>query len=281
MGLAREEHKIGDAMLDEKQLVENLNVNDKVSEEELKCGNCYGAGSPGQCCNTCNEVKTAYARVGWKFHPQGIRQCVRELTVDTLKSQYADEGGCQIYGTLLLNQVSGHFHIAPHKQLKENGLKSGLVDFMELIAFAFSQFNITHTINTLSFGNQHPGLVNPLDGQQRNVQHTHGMYQYYIKIVPTKYRKANGKVIESNQYAVTEHLRPLAPGSGRGLPGIYFYYDISPIQALKEEKRGINGRFSRFLTNVCAIVGGSFTVLGLVDSLVNAFIKNLSNSILN
>jgi hypothetical protein len=26
------------------------------------CGNCYGAGTSGQCCNTCQDVKLAYQR---------------------------------------------------------------------------------------------------------------------------------------------------------------------------------------------------------------------------
>ena len=30
----------------------------------------------------------------------------------------------------------------------------------------------------------------------------------------------------------------LSPGSGRGLPGIYFHYEVSPIHAIFEEKRG-------------------------------------------
>lgn len=29
------------------------------------CGSCYSAGDPGQCCNTCDEVKSAYERKGW------------------------------------------------------------------------------------------------------------------------------------------------------------------------------------------------------------------------
>ena len=40
------------------------------------------------------------------------------------------------------------------------------------------------------------------------------------------------------QYSVTEHMSHLSPGSGRGLPGIYFHYEVSPIHAIFEEKRG-------------------------------------------
>jgi hypothetical protein len=59
----------------------------------------------------------------------------------------------------------------------------------------------------------------------------------------------------------------LAPGSGRGLPGVYFYYEISPISAVIEEKEK-KGTFWRFLTSVCAIIGGAYSLMGLVDLLV-------------
>jgi hypothetical protein len=58
-------------------------------------------------------------------------------------------------------------------------------------------------------------------------------------------------------------MRHLSPGSGRGLPGVYFYYELSPVQAVFEEKRG--GGLLKFVTSVCAIVGGAYTVMGLVD----------------
>jgi hypothetical protein len=60
----------------------------------------------------------------------------------------------------------------------------------------------------------------------------------------------------------------LAPGSGRGLPGVYFNYEVSPIQAHFEEKRG---KHLSFITSVCAIVGGVFTVMGLVDGFFGFF----------
>ena len=57
-----------------------------------------------------------------------------------------------------------------------------LDDILGMIHFAFDQFNITHTINSLSFGENFPGIKSPLDGAARNVEDRHGMYQYYIKV---------------------------------------------------------------------------------------------------
>jgi len=265
-----EQHFLGDSVKTEKELEElailAANKAEVVKQQIGSCGNCYGAGAPGACCNTCEDVKRAYERSGWRFKPQGIIQCSSEVYMQSLKEQFAEDGGCQVYGRLELSKSSGHFHIVPHKKIHQNQapVDTNILNLMDLISFAFDQFNVSHTINSLSFGDQYPGFKSPLDGQTRAVLDTHGMYQYYVKVVPTKYKGLKMETaMSSNQYSVTEHLSHLAPGSGRGLPGVYFYYEVSPIQASIEEKRGSN--FLRFLTSACAIIGGAYSVMGLVD----------------
>ena len=264
-------HKLGGTMTTEDELHKNNKhmIQDKNATKIPKgCGNCYGAGSKGDCCNTCDEVKHAYTRSGWKFNPLGVSQCATENEEMNKRDESAEDGGCQLYGHLELNKAfGGHFHVAPHKQLKPQGGDSGILTLWDLIFFTFEQFNITHTINSLSFGDQFPGIKSPLDGQSRSLEDTHGMYQYFIKVVPTRYQGLHKKEIESNQYSVTEHMRHLSPGSGKGLPGLYFYYEVSPVQAIFEERR--KNKFLSFLTNVCAIVGGAFSVMGIVDVLVS------------
>lgn len=85
------------------------------------------------------------------------------------------------------------------------------------------------------------------------------------QVVPTVYKYIDGTEVVSNQYSVTEHLRHVTPGSGRGLPGVWFYYELSPIQAVVEEHRK---GFLEFLASVCAILGGVFTIFGVLDGVV-------------
>lgn len=272
-------HELGDTILTEKQL-EDMQKEygvDAPSEEIGPCGNCYGAGKEGECCQTCHDVKAAYLTKGWMFKPQEVAQCRKEAFFETMKDQFAEDGGCQVYGTLELSRASGHFHIAPHKTLHTTGLQAGLISLLDLISFTFEQFNITHTVNSLSFGDTYPGIRNPLDGQYRKVEDTHGMYQYYLKIVPTRYLHLDGREIESNQYSVTEHMRHLAPNSGRGLPGVYFNYELSPIQAVFEEKQK---SFMSFITSVCAIIGGIYTVIGIFDGFILRVIDSFGKSLL-
>jgi len=259
-------HAVGNSIRTEEEVKALAKLPD-VSPSEANCGNCYGSAPAGTCCNTCQDVRDAYANIGWRFKPQDVLQCRREAALETLHDANEKEGGCQIYGHLLLSRTSGHFHIAPHTNMHKQGSAQESFNLFDLLSFTFAQFNITHTVNSLSFGENFPGFKSPLDGQVRVLQDTHGMYQYYIKVVPTKYKKYNDvNEIESNQYAVTEHLRHLSPGSGRGLPGVYFYYELSPVLAVFEETRGT---FLRFITSVCAILGGLFTVMGLVDKVVS------------
>jgi endoplasmic reticulum-Golgi intermediate compartment protein 3 len=244
-----------------------------------KCGNCYGAGRAGECCNTCDDVKKAYKRLGWTVKMHEVEQCQALASAETLKEQYSEDGGCQVYGTVELNKASGHFHIVPHNNIRnlKTGRQGGVVNLMDLLSFTFDQFNISHTVNSLSFGHHFPGIASPLDGEERHVKDTHGMYQYYVKIVPTTYEKIDGSEIESNQYSVTEHLRHLSPGSGRGMPGVYFYYQVSPISAQFVETRK---PFMRFLTSTCAIIGGTFTVMGIIDVLLSNFLGLFSSNVL-
>ncbi|EPS57229.1 hypothetical protein M569_17591, partial [Genlisea aurea] len=97
-------------------------------------------------------------------------------------------------------------------------------------------------------------------------QHTaNAMYQYLLKVVPTEFTDANGHSIKSNQFSVTEHSRGYDLGRPLSLPGVFFFYDLSPIKVSFTET---HSSFLHLLTNVCAVVGGIFTVSGIIDSFV-------------
>ena len=93
------------------------------------------------------------------------------------------------------------------------------------------------------------------------------MYQYYVKVVSTRIHYQNGTVFPSNQYSVTEHEKDVSPQPGMsvpsGLPGVFFNFEISPMQVIYTE---YTKALSHFLTDICAVVGGVFTVAGLIDS---------------
>ena len=95
------------------------------------------------------------------------------------------------------------------------------------------------------------------------------------QVVPTQYRFLNGTTIQTNQYSVTEHLRHVNPGSGRGLPGVFFFYEVSPLHVVIEEQ--YQKGWVAFFTSVCAVVGGVVTVMGMVDHMLFSMLRTSSS----
>lgn len=230
----------------------------RLSKGEEYCGTCYGAEeSDEQCCNSCEEVREAYKKKGWALtNPDLIDQCTREDFVERVKTQQGE--GCNVHGFLDVSKVAGNLHFAPGKGFYESN-----INVPELSALEHG-FNITHKINKLSFGTEFPGVVNPLDGAQWTQPASDGTYQYFIKVVPTIYTDLRGRKIHSNQFSVTEHFRDgnIRP---KPQPGVFFFYDFSPIKVIFTEE---NSSLLHYLTNLCAIVGGVFTVSGIIDSFI-------------
>lgn len=103
------------------------------------------------------------------------------------------------------------------------------------------------------------------------------MFQYYIKIVPTSYVKTDGTIIHSNQFSVTKHQKVISIIAGEsGMPGAFFQYELSPLMVKYTERERSLGHF---LTNVCAIIGGVYTVAGLIDSFLYHSVKLIKKKI--
>ena len=61
-------------------------------------------------------------------------------------------------------------------------------------------------------------------------------------------------------------------GSRSSLPGVLLQYDIVGQKVVLTERRGAG--LLRAVARVCALVGGVFTVAGIVDSLVYQSVKH-------
>ncbi|KAJ3682992.1 hypothetical protein LUZ60_013219 [Juncus effusus] len=228
----------------------------RLEHNENYCGSCYGAeASDDQCCNSCEEVREAYKIKGWGLtDPDTIDQCKREGYAQRIKDERGE--GCNIHGFVDVNKVAGNFHFAPGKGLPQFSF------LQDIFNFQTETYNISHKINKISFGKEFPGVINPLDGVEWINKGESGIYQYFIKVVPTIYTDITGRKISSNQFSVTEHFRE-SIGYPKPSPGVYFFYEFSPIKVDLTEQ---NTSLLHFLTNLCAIIGGIFTVAGILDS---------------
>jgi len=231
-----------------------------VTKKKNYCGSCYGAeDDKSQCCNTCEDVKAAYRKKAWKFeYSDSIEQCYSEIMERRLK--YAKHEGCRLSGNFLVNKVAGNFHFAPGRALQTS--QSIVHDFME---YEVEHFNTSHIIHNLGFGEKYPGLHNPLDDVTKTIEHGSALYQYFIKVVPTIYEYNSGTQIKTNQYAVTQHMRPRNEQHKSVVPGVFFMYDLNPIMVHIHETRK---SFLHFLTQLCAIVGGVFSISTLFDHIL-------------
>eukprot|EP00980_Cylindrotheca_fusiformis_P000739 scaffold174_cov98-Cylindrotheca_fusiformis.AAC.8 len=237
----RKLHKNGDPMTQEELQVEtNLHRQQQLEKERILkselpedyCGTCYGAEEEeGQCCQTCDEVIEAYTKKRWKTNLLKFtsEQCVREgRDKSEAPKRLVFNQGCNLAGYMTLNRVAGNFHIAMGEGVERDGRH--IHTYMPEDA---PNFNVSHIIHTLRFG---PAVDNaieePLNGIRKIVTETTGttgLFQYFIKIVPTSYvgttdaissveqqemaaqQKGQLKTttIETNRYHVTERFMPL------------------------------------------------------------------------
>lgn len=236
-----------------------INQNKTIAEatdliQEVKCGSCYGAAADGICCNTCEDVKNAYAVKGWQVNIEEVEQCKNDKWVKEF-NEHKNEG-CRVYGTVKVAKVAGNFHLAPGDP--HQAMRSHVHDLHNLDPV---KFDASHTVNHISFGKSFPGKTYPLDGKVNTENRGGIMYQYYVKVVPTRYDYLDGRVDQSHQFSVTTHKKDLGFRQS-GLPGFFLQYEFSPLMVQYEEFRQ---SLASFLVSLCAIVGGVFAMAQLVD----------------
>uniref|UniRef100_A0A5B7BQL9 Thioredoxin domain-containing protein n=1 Tax=Davidia involucrata TaxID=16924 RepID=A0A5B7BQL9_DAVIN len=189
------------------------------------------------------------------------------LTNDT-KRPAPLTGGCRIEGFVRVKKVPGNLVISAH-----SGAHS----------FDASQINVSHVISHLSFGkkisprvmsdvirvlpylggshdklNGRAYISNP-DGTNANVT-----IEHYLQVVKTEVvigRSRKHKLVE--EYEFTAHSSLI---HSPDIPVAKFHFEPSPMQVLITENPK---SFSHFITNVCAIIGGVFTVAGILDSVLH------------
>ncbi|GKY96947.1 hypothetical protein MPSEU_000653800 [Mayamaea pseudoterrestris] len=173
-----------------------------------------------------------------------------------------DHPGCLITGTLHLNRVPGRFYI------RANGASAG---------YDFDPYktNMSHEINHLSFRqvtgdakadqNYYRHEVRPanfdkktcpFDGNVYANSALHESFHHYVKLVPTNTN--HYQVIQSSQLSLYQDTV---------VPEAKFQLDFSPIAvSYRIQKRP----WYDYVTTVLAIVGGTFTIFGMMGTIARA-----------
>jgi hypothetical protein len=181
---------------------------------------------------------------------------------EEVKKAVGDKEGCRLYGTFFVNKVPGNFHISSHAYGPT---------IQRLYSEGLMNFDVTHKINHISFGDDSDlkqiktkfgvGVLNPLDNLNKDDHEMKKTYEYYLKVVPTTYEDIDKKTYHVHQF--TSNGNEVVT---QMVPAVYFRFDLSPITVRYwQYKQNI----FHFLIQICAIIGGIFTVTGILDSLVH------------
>lgn len=240
------------------------------------CGSCHEASrgwirQRSQCCNSCEDVFRAYAARGLAPpEKKEIEQCVNEIA--------QGNPGCNIAGRLHVKRVTGNFHFAPGRSFVQSH-DSHIHHIHEYNPRVVRRFNSSHIIHEIRFGQDIKYIKHPLDDTSQMVKSNHALFKYFIKVVPTTYRKGNGSPTHTNQISATHHRFDFnAHDTTNIIPGVFFVYDLSPIQIGYQDTRM---SFSHFLVNLCAVIGGIFTVNGYIGKFIEylfGVVKNTTSS---
>ncbi|XP_054632779.1 endoplasmic reticulum-Golgi intermediate compartment protein 2 [Dunckerocampus dactyliophorus] len=167
---------------------------------------------------------------------------------------------CRIHGHLYVNKVAGNFHITVGKSIPH---PRGHAHLAALVSH--DSFNFSHRIDHLSFGEDVPGIISPLDGTEKVTTDSNHMFQYFITIVPTKLNTYKVSA-DMHQYSVTERERAINHAAGsHGISGIFMKYDISSLMVKVSEQ---HMPLWKFLVRLCGIVGGIFSTTGMLHGMV-------------
>uniref|UniRef100_A0A4W6C4U3 Endoplasmic reticulum-Golgi intermediate compartment protein n=1 Tax=Lates calcarifer TaxID=8187 RepID=A0A4W6C4U3_LATCA len=154
---------------------------------------------------------------------------------------------CRIHGHVYVNKVAGNLHITSSSHL------------------CVSAYNFSHRIDHLSFGEEIPGIINPLDGTEKITYNNNQMFQYFITVVPTRLNTYKISA-DTHQFSVTERERVINHAAGsHGVSGIFVKYDTSSLMVTVSEQ---HMPLWQFLVRLCGIIGGIFSTTGMLHGLV-------------
>ncbi|KAL6553419.1 Protein disulfide-isomerase 5-4 [Orobanche gracilis] len=178
-------------------------------------------------------------------------------------------GGCRIEGFVRVKKVPGNLVVSARSASH---------------SFDPSQMNMSHVISHFSFGKKISTKV--MSDVKRMLPYLGGSHdrltglsyisnpsdsnanvtiEHYLQVVKSEVMTRSHKLVEEYEYTAHSSL-----AHSIHIPVAKFHFELSPMQVLITEN---SKSFSHFITNVCAIIGGVFTVAGILDSILHHTLK--------
>lgn len=190
--------------------------------------------------------------------------------------------GCRFTGFIEVQRVPGNFHIGHH----------AFGDIMQNLDRQGIKLDNSFKINHLSFGEKtrfssiksrfpDTDIQHPLDGYElsRKDNLDNKMRSLFsIKAVPSIFESdwGFGDWFASEVFQLNSHEEHRMEGSNENL--IIFQYKVSPVAVRYSNHRE---NTAQFLINICAIIGGVFTIAGIVDSIIHKTSKLIFKESIN
>jgi len=165
----------------------------------------------------------------------------------------SESQGCRLFSKLKMAKLKGMFFFS-------------LVESWSLVNPRSSK--LSHQIILMSFGDYFPGIKNQLNGHKETfvddpkhwIIHT-----YSVQIIPTVYDDESWDPTYSHQYSVSAHTEKSVNPGFNSNPGVFINYDLSPMLISIIE---VPKSFFHLLTRLCAVIGGTWIIFGLLNSLL-------------
>ena len=200
----------------------------------------------------------------WAEKVKKKKQRLRNSWVD------AEHPGCQLSGHLLLDRVPGNFHI------QARSAHHDIVPHMT---------NVSHIVHHLSMGEPPAATMikqgkvyvppdakkklAPMDGNVYVTENLHEAYHHYLKTITTDVENLKFGRRDLLAYQIL-HSSQLSFYNQDVVPEAKFIFDLSPISV---SYRKTSRHWYDYITSVMAIVGGTFTVVGMLESSIHAVVS--------
>ena len=225
-----------------------------------ECFSCYGAKSADECCNTCDSLVEAFKDAGMDFDKilPIAPQCRQRYYVSQVE-KFAGEG-CRIRGSIAANKFPGNLHFAAGVAVEKSSYHGHIVEGLERIP----NFNFSHRINKLYFGDHDPSIRCPLEGEEKSVSDNSFLFSYHLRLVNSILVKKGKQSLNAYEYSTTQNTSKSE--STESLTGVFFHYEISPMLMERRIENQIS--FASLLINICSIVGGIFALSSIIDAIL-------------
>jgi len=170
---------------------------------------------------------------------------------------------CRIHGSLILNKVTGNFHITPGKSLIVPGGHVHLTGPF----FGPGATNFSHRINQFSFGIPAKGILYPLEGEIHVTNESDISFKYFIDVVATDV-KSHSNEIKTYQYSAKDIQRPIKHGN-EGMSGIFFQYDTNALKVIIAEDEMT---ILHLIIHLASTLGGLFLLFNFIKFLLDKFL---------